>query len=151
MSDCVFCKIVSGEIPSFKVYEDEEFLAFLDINPNTCGMTVLITKKHYHSYVFDLPDDIYTRFMNTARKVAKLLDETLGVQRTAMVMEGMGVDHAHLKFYPLHGLDEKFQEMWAKDRVYFENYPGYVTTKLGPRADSNKLEKLAGKIAMYKR
>lgn len=146
MSDCIFCKIVSGEVPSYKVYEDENHLAFLDINPNTEGMTVLVTKRHYPSYVFEIPDDVYERLMETAKKVVKLLDKKLGVKRTAMVLEGMGVNHAHLKFYPLHGLDEKFQEMWIKDRVYFENYPGYITTKLGPDADFEELRKLAEKI-----
>lgn len=145
MNDCVFCKIISGEIPSHKVYEDGEFLAFLDINPNTEGMTVLVTKRHYPSYAFELPADVYEQLMKTAKKVAKLLDKKLGVQRTAMVMEGMGVNHAHLKLHPLHGIkDREFGE--TEDHVYFEKYPGYLTTKLGPEADQKKLKKLAEKI-----
>ena len=58
MEDCIFCKIVKGEIPCFKVYEDKDFLAFLDINPNTKGMTIVVTKKHYPSYVFNMPEDM---------------------------------------------------------------------------------------------
>lgn len=146
MVDCIFCQIVAGKIPAHKVYEDEEFLAFLDINPNTAGMTVLTTKKHYPSYAFDLPKNVYDRLLQTAKKVAQLLDEKLGVQRTALVMEGMGIDHVHLKLYPLHGLEAKFQEMWAKDRVFFNKYSGYLTTQLGPRANDADLKTLAAKI-----
>ena len=57
--DCVFCKIVSGEIHSFKVYEDEEFIAVLDINPNTEGATVLMSKGHYSPYIVALDEEIY--------------------------------------------------------------------------------------------
>ena len=56
--DCIFCKIVNGEVPCHKVWEDEKHLAFLTIFPNTEGVTVVIPKKHYPSYVFDLPRDV---------------------------------------------------------------------------------------------
>jgi histidine triad (HIT) family protein len=69
--DCIFCKIVKGEIPAYKVYEDDEFIAILDIFPNTEGMVLVITKKHYPSYVFDMPEDVYNRFLSVTRKVAK--------------------------------------------------------------------------------
>ena len=146
MTDCIFCKIVAGEIPSFKVYEDENHSAFLDINPNTHGQTVLVTKKHYPSYAFELSEDVYVPLMRAAKMVARLLDEKLGVTRTVLVAEGMGVNHAHLKLYPLHGIEAReFGE--APKRVYFENYPGYTTTRRGPEADSGELEKLAAKIS----
>ncbi len=146
MTDCIFCKIVAGEIPSFKVYEDENHLAFLDINPNTRGQTVLVTKKHYSSYTFELSEDVYARLMRAAKEVARRLDEKLGVRRTVLVAEGMGVDHAHLKLYPLHGIEAReFGEV--PERVYFDKYPGFVTTKIGPEADSGELEKLAAKIS----
>lgn len=118
----------------------------MDINPNTKGMALVLPKKHYGSYVFEIPEDEYQKLMQIAKKVAKLLDKKLGTQRTAMVMEGMGVNHAHIKLYPLHGLEEKFKETWAKEKVYFEKYQGYVTTQLGPRADDKKLKKLAEEI-----
>jgi diadenosine tetraphosphate (Ap4A) HIT family hydrolase len=63
-----------------------------------------------------------------------------------MVMEGMGVNHVHIKLYPLHGIDKKFKEIWAKDERYFETYQGYVMTVLGPKADMTELNKLAKKI-----
>ena len=109
--DCIFCKIIKGDIPSYRVYEDEEFLGILDIFPNTKGMTLLIPKSHYDSYVFDMPDDVYSRFFLTAKKLGKKIDANLSVERTALVAEGMGVNHAHVKLYPLHGLGKDFKPM----------------------------------------
>jgi len=146
MKECVFCKIVKGEIPSHKIWENKEFLAILDLNPNTKGMTLVLTKKHYPSYVFEMPDGVYARLFKTVKVVAKLLDRKLKVQRTAMSMEGMGVNHAHIKLYPLHGIRKKFKEIWHPKRVYFEKYPGYLTTQTGRRAKDNELKKLAKKI-----
>lgn len=146
MTDCVFCRIAQGEIPSAKIWEDKEHLAILDINPNTRGMALVLTKKHFDSYAFEMPDAEYQKFLLAAKKVAKLLDEKLKVQRTAMVMEGLGVNHAHIKLYPIHGLDEKFSEIWASEKVFFEKYNGYITTQLGPKADSKELSELAEKI-----
>jgi hypothetical protein len=68
------------------------------------------------------------------------------VKRVAMVMEGMGVNHAHIKLYPLYGIEEKFKEIWAKDKVFFEKYEGYISTQLGPQADISALKKLAEEI-----
>jgi diadenosine tetraphosphate (Ap4A) HIT family hydrolase len=93
-----------------------------------------------------MPDKSYSELMLVAKKVGKILDKKLKVQRTALVMEGMGVNHVHIKLYPLHGLEPKFKEMWVKNEVYFENFPGYLTTLMGPKADFKELEKLAKKI-----
>ena len=146
MKDCVFCKIVKGEIDSVKIWEDGNFLAILDIKPNTKGMTLVLTKKHYDSYAFDMSEDVYQNFMLAAKKVRKILEKGLGVKRIAMVMEGMGINHAHIKLYPLHGLTEKFKEIIAKDKVFFEKYEGYISTKEGPEADFLELKKLAEEI-----
>ena len=146
MENCIFCKIVKGEIDSAKIWEDEEFLAILDVNPNTKGMTLLLTKQHYDSYAFDIPEDVYLRFMETTKKVAKIIEKGLDVKRIAMVMEGMGVNHAHIKLYPLYGIDDKFEETWAKEKVFSEKYQGYISTQLGPSADISELKKLAEEI-----
>ncbi|MBI4276602.1 HIT domain-containing protein [Candidatus Uhrbacteria bacterium] len=146
MPDCIFCKITQGEIPAAKIWEDEKYLAILDINPNTKGMTLVLTKEHYDSYAFEMPDDVYASFMAAAKTVSRLLERALGVQRVALVMEGLGVNHAHLKLYPLHGLSEKFTETWAPQRVYFEKYHGYLSTQLGPQATPDALKALAEEI-----
>jgi histidine triad (HIT) family protein len=144
--DCIFCKIVKGDIPSVKIWEDVEHIAVLDINPNVEGMTLVLPKKHFDSYIFDMDDKDYCKIMIASKKVANLLDKKLNVKRTAMVMEGLGVNHAHVKLYPIYGLDEKFTEIWAKDKVYFDKYPGYITTQLGPQKSSSELEKVSKKI-----
>ncbi|MBM4158993.1 MAG: HIT domain-containing protein [Ignavibacteria bacterium] len=137
--DCIFCKIAKGEIPSYKIYEDKNFIAFLDIFPNTRGMTLLIPKQHYDSYVFDMPDDVYKEFLLTAKKIGKLIDEKINVTRTAMVTEGMGVNHAHIKLYPLHGIGKDFKAIIPEGNKYFEKYEGYLSTILGPKANDEDL------------
>ena len=144
--DCLFCKIVQGIIPSSKIWEDKNYIAILDVFPNTKGMTLVIPKKHYDSYAFDMPDKSYSELLLVAKKVAKLLDKSLNVQRTAMVMEGTGINHVHIKLCPLHGLDKKFTETWSKEERYFNTYQGYLSTILGPKADPIELEKLAKTI-----
>jgi len=146
MENCIFCKIASGKFDSAKIWEDKNFLAILDINPNTHGMTLVIPKKHYDSYIFEMPDNIYKETMLAARKVAKLLEKSLKVQRVAMVMEGLGVNHAHIKLYPLHGLKEKFEETWAQEKKFFEKYEGYISTQLGPKIELDELKKIAEKL-----
>ena len=146
--DCIFCKIVKGKIESVKIWEDDEFLAILDNMPNTEGMTLVMTKEHYDSYAFDMPKDVYQRFMLISRKVAKILENGLDVKRVAMVMEGMGINHAHMKLYPLHGLGKKFAEMWADEKVYFKKYEGFITTKTGEKKSMNELKKVANKIKL---
>ena len=84
--------------------------------------------------------------MQAAKEVSKTLEKGLQVKRVAMVMEGMGVNHVHIKLYPLHGIAEKFQEMLAKDRVYFEKYDGYISTQMGPQLSLDALEQVAREI-----
>jgi len=145
-NECIFCRIVEGKIPCHKIYEDDKHLAFLDIHPNTKGMTLVITKKHFDSYVFDMSNEDYHELIEVTKKIAKGLDKALRVKRTAMVMEGMGVNHAHIKLYPLHGIKKKFEKILAKKIKFFDHYEGYVATFIGPRAKDEELKKLALKI-----
>ncbi len=63
-----------------------------------------------------------------------------------MVMEGMGINHAHIKLYPLHGVTEKFKEIWGKKTIFFDKYEGYISTQLGPKTELSELKKLAERI-----
>jgi len=143
MKDCIFCKIVKDEIPSVKIWEDDKFIAILDKFPNVKGMTLVIPKKHFDSYVSEMNDKDYQELMLASKKVARLLDKKLKVMRTALVMEGLGVNHAHIKLYPIHGLDKKFKETWAKEKIFFEEYEGYISTQLGPEKSIEELNKIA--------
>jgi histidine triad (HIT) family protein len=105
---CPFCKIAKDESPSHKIWEDENHLAFLSIFPNTKGFSVVIPKKHFSSYAFDLPDSVLSDLVLASKQVAKLLDAKLeDVGRTGMIFEGFGVDHVHAKLFPMHGTKMK--------------------------------------------
>lgn len=100
MKECVFCKIVRGEIKSYKIYEDEEFLGFLDAFPAMNGQILIIPKKHV-PYLFEMDDELYTKIMLVSKKVAKAIDKALKPVKTGLVIEGLEVEHVHVKLYPL--------------------------------------------------
>ena len=97
MENCIFCKIVAGEIPSYKVYEDENFLAFLDINPQTVGHVQVIPKKHYR-WVWDIPN--VGEYFEVVRKVAKAQQKAFGTEWILEKIVGEDVFHAHIWVYP---------------------------------------------------
>ena len=103
MNHTIFDDIVSGNMKSWKVWEDEKFLAFLTPFPNTPGFTVVIPKQNPGDYVFSLDDELYTEMMVAVKKVAKLLEKAFDTPRVAMIFEGTGVAHVHAKLLPLHG------------------------------------------------
>jgi len=98
--DCIFCKIVSKEIPSQTIWEDEGHMAFLDIFPLRKAQAVVVAKEHLPSSLYALPDDAYEGLMRAAKEVAMLLEQKLGAERTLVVGEGLEIDHVHLKLYP---------------------------------------------------
>ena len=138
--------IVNGKIPAYKVYEDKNFIAILDLYPNIRGQTLVISKKHSSGYAFDLKENELKEFIIAVRNVAKLLEKKLKVKRVHVVLEGTGINHLHAKLYPAVGLKEKYAEMWAKDKKSFKKYEGYVTTLTGPKAKEADLKKLQKKI-----
>ncbi len=147
--ECVFCRIVKGELPCHKIWEDDKHLAFLSIYPNTEGFTVLITKEHYPSYAFDLPDDVLKDLIIAAKKVAKLLDKKLkDVGRTGIIFEGFGIDHVHAKLFPMHGTAGMKEWKPIKSNVdkFFDVYEGYISSHDHKRADDKRLAELAKKL-----
>lgn len=148
MAFCVFCEIVNGNIPSHKVREDAKHLAILGIFPNTKGMTVVFPKKHYESYVFNLDEKTLQELMVFAKDVARQIDIALPtVMRTGMVVEGFGVDHAHVKLFPLHGKKTKnWKPIESPRDEYYKEYPGYISSHDSERADDRELAKLAKKL-----
>jgi histidine triad (HIT) family protein len=148
MIDCIFCKIVKGEMPSHKIWEDEKYLAFLSIFPNTKGFSVVITKEHFDTYVFEVEEDVYLGLLKAAKKVGKLLDSKLeDVGRTGLIAEGFGINHLHVKLFPMHGtrMDE-WKQISSNVDKYFEKYEGYISSHNGKREDDQKLADLAKKI-----
>ncbi len=146
--DCIFCKIVSGDSPSHTIWEDEKHVAFLSIFPNTEGFSVVITKDHYPSYPFDLPENILIGLTLAAKNVAKLLDAKLeDVGRTGMIFEGFGVDHVHAKLFPMHGTRmTEWKPIKSSMEKYFDKYEGYISSHDYKRADDANLAEIAKRI-----
>ena len=129
--ESVFSKIIRGDIPSHKVYEDEQTYAFLDINPLSDGHVLVVPKKQVDK-IYDLDDDTYQALFATVKKVAKRINEVLGV-RAGLVVEGLEVPHAHVHVvpmydgdvlklhhgYPVHADTADFQAM--ANKLYFED------------------------------
>lgn len=97
----IFTRIINGEIPSYNVAEDENYYAFLDINPMAEGHTLVVPKQET-DYIFDLDPETLGGMMRFAQKVAKRMDETLDCKRVAVVVLGLEVPHAHIHLIPLN-------------------------------------------------
>ena len=150
--DCIFCKIVSGEMSTPGVFwEDDEFMAFLSIFPSTDGFSVVIPKKHYHSDVLALPDDVLSRFVVAAKKVAAKLEKYFeDVGRVGLVAEGTGINHAHFKLVPMHGTPELknggWQQYHSDNDTFYETYPGYIASNDSALADEDAIRTLAEEL-----
>lgn len=99
MQESIFTKIINGEIPCHKVYEDDSTLAFLDIHPKQPGHILVIPKSQVE-YIWDLNDKDYDAIMYASKKVAQRIREVLNPSRVAMQVEGIGVPHAHIHVFP---------------------------------------------------
>lgn len=100
--NCVFCRIVSGKQSTFKVWEDRNYLAFLDHKPINTGHTLLIPKDHYE-YLFDMPEKMYSRIMHNARALSAPLQAAMTAKRIGVIVEGFGVNHCHVHLVPING------------------------------------------------
>ena len=121
----IFSKIINGELPSYTVAETEEFLAFLDINPNVKGHTLCIPKKEVNK-LFDLDKDTYAGLMEFSRKVAIAIEKVVPCKRVGMTVIGLEVPHVHVHLIPLNGMgdmnfgkkvnvsEDEFRELAAK-------------------------------------
>ena len=118
----IFSKIVNNEIPSFKVAEDENYLAFLDAFPLSYGHVLVIPKKET-DYIFDLDSDKYLGLWNFSQKVAKAMDKIISCERIGVAVIGLEVPHAHIHLVPLHDVSDinferpklKFQDSEMKE------------------------------------
>jgi histidine triad (HIT) family protein len=99
----IFTRIVEGEIPSYRIAEDDRFYAFLDINPLAKGHTLVIPKEET-DYLFDLEDDLLGDMVIFAKKVAKAIDQTMDCKRVGMAVLGLEVPHAHIHLVPINDL-----------------------------------------------
>ncbi len=117
----IFTKIVKGEIPCYKIAEDDNFLAFLDVNPNAKGHTLCIPKQEINK-IFDIEDDLYIGLMQFSKKIAIALEKTIPCKRIGMAVIGLEVPHAHVHLIPLNEMDEmRFQNKVSLAKEEFED------------------------------
>ena len=127
----IFTKIVKGEIPSYKIYEDDQFYAFLDINPLAKGHTLLIPKKEV-DYLFDVEDALLSEMIVVSKKIAKAIEKAITCNRVGLMVIGLEVPHAHIHLIPI--LQEGDMNL-SNERVelsedQFENIAKKITSYL---------------------
>ncbi|NMH86991.1 HIT family protein [Flavivirga algicola] len=126
----IFTKIVNGEIPCYKVAETDDFLAFLDINPNSKGHTLCIPKQEVDK-IFDLDEATYNGLMSFARRVALALEKTIPCERVGMSVIGLEVPHAHVHLIPLHTMeDARFIQKVKLSTEEFQNLAEAIKAQL---------------------
>ena len=101
----IFTRIINGEIPSYKIDEDEHCYAFLDINPNAVGHTLCVPKKEVDK-LFDLDQEIYMHLMQFSKRIAVALEQAVPCKRVGMAVVGLEVSHAHVHLIPIHQLND---------------------------------------------
>jgi histidine triad (HIT) family protein len=117
----IFTKIVSGQIPCYKIAETEDYLAFLDVNPNAKGHTLCIPKQEINK-IFDMEEALYLGLMKFSRKVAIALEKTVPCKRIGVAVVGLEVPHTHVHLIPLHNMDDmRFQRKIALTKEEFED------------------------------
>jgi len=116
----IFTKIINGEIPSFKVAENSDFYAFLDINPNAKGHTLVVPKKEVNR-LFDLDEETYAGLMSFSRKIAKSMRKVIECDRIGMTIIGLEVPHVHVHLIPLNKMEDiQFTKKVALKKEEFE-------------------------------
>ncbi len=123
MEDCIFCKIIKGQIPSYKIYEDDKVFAFLDINPLSEGHTLVLPKEHYVN-VLDVPEDVYAHMGRVVKRIAEKIQqeykpEGILINQNNGRRAGQEIDHIHVHIKPIYKDTETFQE--ASYRKKFED------------------------------
>jgi len=126
----IFAKIVNGEIPCYKIAEDDNFLAFLDVNPNAKGHTLCIPKQEINK-IFNIEDDLYLGLMAFSKKIAVALEKTVPCKRIGMAVIGLEVPHAHVHLIPLNEMDEmRFQNKVSLSKEEFEHLAKAIQNNL---------------------
>ena len=126
----IFTKIVNGEIPCFKIAEDENYLAFLDVNPNSKGHTLCIPKQEINK-IFDMEEEHYLGLMKFSRKVAKAIEKVVPCKRIGLAVVGLEVPHVHVHLIPLHDMDDmRFQRKTSLTNEEFESLAKQISENM---------------------
>lgn len=142
----IFDNIIDGTWKSWVVWQDDNYMAFLTPFPNTPGFTVVVPKVNQSDYLFNLNSKQYQGLLEAAKSVANILEKAFDVTRVAMIVEGTGVAHVHVKLLPLHGKLAGETNVWSKHQEFYPNYVGYLTSVEGPKMNDDELDKIQSQI-----
>ena len=126
----IFTKIINREIPCYKIAEDDNFLAFLDVNPNAKGHTLCVPKQEIDK-LFDLDDDLYLGLMQFSKRIAAALEKTIPCNRIGVAVIGLEVPHAHVHLIPINEMSEMtFKHKVSLTKEEFENLAKEIQANL---------------------
>ena len=126
----IFTKIVNGEIPCYKIAEDENYLAFLDVNPNAKGHTLCIPKQEINK-IFDMEEEHYLGLMKFSRKIAKAVEKSIECKRIGVAVVGLEVPHVHVHLIPLQDMDDmRFQRKTSLSPDEFQELAKQIASNL---------------------
>ena len=149
---CIFCEIAKGTLKTPGLFwEDDKYMAFLAIDPNTEGFTCVIPKKHHGSDIMKMEDSVLQEFILVGKTVSKILENHYeDVGRIGVIMEGTGIDHAHIKLVPMHGTKELKEGIWkqylSKEDYWYDEYEGFIHSGGGAIVSDEELKKLADSL-----
>jgi len=133
----LFARLVRGQIPQWRIWEDNQYVAFLTPFPNTPGLSVVIPRLHLSSDIFSLGFRDFIPFVQAAHHVSRMLTKALDIERVGMFFEGFEIDYAHIKLVPVL---KEVDETGERVGTFYDEYPGCLTTQPGPKKTAEDLK-----------